>query len=223
MNARSLPVFLLLGWSVASAAAQPAIDPAHKYVWSENGGWLNFADAGEGAQSVLLTTSFLSGHVWSENFGFISLGDGSPTNGVAYGNAVGADSGVNILANDDLSGFAWGENIGWINFNTAPTLAASGQQARIDYASQRLRGFAWGENIGWINLDDGTHYLGLIGSGCASCVADYNIDGGVDFADVQAFFGDWESGAGCADANQDGGIDGSDIDAFFLVWEAGGC
>ncbi|MCX5690061.1 MAG: hypothetical protein NTV94_09835 [Planctomycetota bacterium] len=204
MRARGVGAMMALGLLAAAAGAQPTIDPAHKYVWSENGGWLNFADAGDGGQSVLLTTSFLSGYVWSENFGYISLGDGSPANGVAYGNLVGQDSGVNILADDTLSGFAWGENIGWINFNTASTLGAFGQQARIDYAAQRFRGYAWGENIGWINLDDDTRFVGLSGSRCASCVADYNIDGGVDFADVQAFFGDWESGAGCADANQDG-------------------
>ena len=57
----------------------------------------------------------------------------------------------------------------------------------------------------------------------ARCAADYNQDGGVDGADVDAFFGEWESGAGCADANQDGGVDGADVDTFFEVWEAGGC
>ncbi len=55
------------------------------------------------------------------------------------------------------------------------------------------------------------------------CAADYNSDGGVDGADVGAFFSDWEAAAGCADVNQDGGIDGADVGAFFAKWEAGGC
>jgi hypothetical protein len=55
------------------------------------------------------------------------------------------------------------------------------------------------------------------------CFADYNLDGGVDGADIDAFFADWSLGRSQADANSDGGIDGSDIEAFFVVWELGGC
>ncbi|MBS0195616.1 MAG: hypothetical protein JSR77_02555 [Planctomycetes bacterium] len=56
---------------------------------------------------------------------------------------------------------------------------------------------------------------------CPSCPADYNQDGGVDGADVGAFFPDWENSAACADVNLDGGIDGGDVEAFFAAWEAG--
>lgn len=55
------------------------------------------------------------------------------------------------------------------------------------------------------------------------CFADYNLDGGVDGSDLDAFFVDWEQGNAAADANSDGGIDGGDIEAFFAVWSAGGC
>jgi hypothetical protein len=55
------------------------------------------------------------------------------------------------------------------------------------------------------------------------CPADYNQDGGVDGADVEAFFVDWSNGQSAADVNQDGGIDGGDVEAFFRAWEAGGC
>ncbi|MBS0197152.1 MAG: hypothetical protein JSR77_10370 [Planctomycetes bacterium] len=61
------------------------------------------------------------------------------------------------------------------------------------------------------------------GGGCNPCPADYNLDGGVDGVDVQAFFADWEQGTGCADANLDGGIDGTDVQVFFAAWENGGC
>ncbi len=55
------------------------------------------------------------------------------------------------------------------------------------------------------------------------CAADFNADGGVDGADVDAFFASWEAARSCADVNEDGGIDGADVDAFFSRWEAGGC
>ncbi len=55
------------------------------------------------------------------------------------------------------------------------------------------------------------------------CFADYNMDGGIDGADVDAFYADWEAGNLDADVNQDGGVDGADVDTFFAAWEAGGC
>ena len=56
-----------------------------------------------------------------------------------------------------------------------------------------------------------------------ACAADYNDDGGVDGADVDAFFADWSEGSPFADVNLDGGVDGADVDEFFIVWAAGGC
>lgn len=55
------------------------------------------------------------------------------------------------------------------------------------------------------------------------CPADYNQDGGIDGADVAAFFADWEEGLAAADVNQDGGVDGADAEYFFEVWQNGGC
>ena len=60
-------------------------------------------------------------------------------------------------------------------------------------------------------------------AGAPPCPADFNQDGGVDGADVDAFFLAWESGDPSADVNADGGIDGGDVDTFFSAWEAGGC
>lgn len=56
-----------------------------------------------------------------------------------------------------------------------------------------------------------------------ACPADFNNDGGIDGADVEAFFAAWEAGDSSGDVNQDGGIDGGDIGTFFTAWEAGGC
>ncbi len=57
----------------------------------------------------------------------------------------------------------------------------------------------------------------------APCPADFNQDGGIDGADVEAFFIAWEGGDPSSDVNQDGGIDGGDVETFFIAWEAGGC
>lgn len=54
-----------------------------------------------------------------------------------------------------------------------------------------------------------------------SCIADINRDGGVDGADVEAFFEIWTTGESGGDLNGDGGTDGSDVEFFFGVWEAG--
>ncbi|MBS0197765.1 MAG: hypothetical protein JSR77_13505 [Planctomycetes bacterium] len=52
---------------------------------------------------------------------------------------------------------------------------------------------------------------------------DFNQDGGVDGADVEAFFESWEAGDAAADLNGDGGVDGSDVAAFFVAWSSGLC
>jgi hypothetical protein len=223
MNIPLLPrALVVLSLSILGLAcgahAQSTIDPAHKFSWSENCGWMNWADAGDGSQSVLLNPTYLSGFVWCENIGYINLGDGSPANGTTYANLNGLDFGVNILPNENLSGLGWGENVGWINFNTAPTLTAFNQQARFTSANQRFSGYAWGENIGWINLDDSVHFVGTVPSGC---IGDYNQDGGVDGSDVEAFFADWSAGFAESDVNQDGGVDGTDVEFFFEQWSAG--
>jgi hypothetical protein len=49
-------------------------------------------------------------------------------------------------------------------------------------------------------------------------VGDFNVDGGVDGQDIEAFILAWEAGGRSADVNCDGGIDGGDIEAFFRCW-----
>jgi hypothetical protein len=57
----------------------------------------------------------------------------------------------------------------------------------------------------------------------AICIADFNGDGGVDGADVEAFFVAWVIAEPLADVNQDGGIDGADIETFFIAWSSATC
>jgi len=53
------------------------------------------------------------------------------------------------------------------------------------------------------------------------CEADINDDGGVDGADVEAFFILWSAGDVRSDLNLDGGVDGGDVQHFFTRWENG--
>ena len=59
--------------------------------------------------------------------------------------------------------------------------------------------------------------------GAAPCYADFNGDGGIDGADVEAFFVIWADGGDAADVNKDGGVNGADVETFFIAWEAGAC
>jgi len=73
-----------------------------------------------------------------------------------------------------------------------------------------------------------TGFTGLIGAVRltplnAHCYADFNQDGGVDGADIEAFFLAWEAGDPSADVNENGGVDGMDVESFFISWQSGGC
>jgi len=83
-------------------------------------------------------------------------------------------------------------------------------------------GFGVPESSGVIFWDDLGFRQEEPGTGC-ECAADYDVSGGVDGSDIEAFFTDWAASLGCADVNEDGGIDGTDVEAFFLLWSAGGC
>ena len=72
----------------------------------------------------------------------------------------------------------------------------------------------------WLEINGG---IGGGGSGCATCPADFNQDGGVTGDDIAMFFAEFEAGTGCADVNQDGGITGDDVSSFFIAFESGGC
>jgi hypothetical protein len=218
MSRNTTLLSLALLAAASSAHAAPSnVDPTLKYTWGENIGWIDWFSAGPtpGQQGVVIGLTTMSGFAWGENVGWINFGDGTPASGSSYANITGDDFGVNIAADGRLSGYAWGENIGWINFNTFPTLGASNQHARIDFAARRLRGYAWGENIGWINLDSGAAAIGL------GCPADFNGDGFLTFEDFDAFVVSFEAGEPQSDFNADGFLTFEDFDAFVAAFEAG--
>ncbi len=82
-----------------------------------------------------------------------------------------------------------------------------------------------------VQLPDADFYDCIVTNACGTitsnpatltiCIGDFNCDGGVDGADVGAFFEDWEAGNTIADVNSDGGVDGADVSTFFEHWEAG--
>ncbi len=100
---------------------------------------------------------------------------------------------------------------GGVTVSSAGTLSMSATIAQPDAGAMENGSLAfWG---GFWGIE-GTEYR---------CPADYNHDGGIDGADVQVFFMDWEGGLARADVNQDGGVDGADVEAFYAIWEVGSC
>ncbi len=233
---------LTLAVLAAPVFAQTSVDAINKHSWSEDCGWMNWADAGSlpGQQGVVVHGSYLSGFIWCENIGWVNVGNGVPTDDCdghpCYSTSNGSESGVNLdPITFELSGFAWGENVGWINFSGG-ALATPSNAARLDTSANRLRGYAWGENIGWINLDvadDGLgKFVGISPSGCDP--TDFNQDGLFpDTADIDDFLSVFSGGPcstapvpGCRDIdfNNDGLFpDTRDIDALLSVFSGGPC
>lgn len=167
--------------AVAGGMASSNIDPAHRFSWGENIGWINWQhDTPLAGDGVLVDVDHLAGFAWAENVGWLNMGNG----GGPYANDPGDSStfGVNLNPGTGiLSGLAWGENIGWVNFDTS---AARGQDgARFDNCNRRFRGFVWGENVGWINLNDATHFVAI--GPCDH--GDFECDGDVELDDYAAF------------------------------------
>jgi len=120
-------------------------DPAHKYAWGENVGWVNTAPTNREVTVHYDESAggWLSGYAWGESIGWIALGSAG---GGPYANTASNNWGVNLAPNGDLSGYAWGENVGWISFECARSDAA------INPANGEFTGHAWGENIGWLKF-----------------------------------------------------------------------
>ena len=135
---------------------------------------------------------------------------------VSWGNYTGPQTGD--LTNDSNGNF--GPAVAGA-FPTAGTSALRFINAATAPSTTNLADYTTvTSNVTFIN-NAGTSFV--VNPPAPPCFADYNQDGGVDGADVDAFFHDWEAGDSNADVNQDGGVDGADVDTFFIAWEAGGC
>lgn len=134
-------------------AVPSTIASASPYAWGANLGWIHAKPATAG---LVIGEYACSGYAHSANCGWIHFGDGSPANGIRYGNTDGADSGVNHDGAGNLSGLAWGANIGWINFGIdatgSPRALGDPDRPRLNLTTGQFSGYAHGANVGWINL-----------------------------------------------------------------------
>ena len=140
-----MKIYLAVTLFVAiSLQAATTIDPANKFGYGANIGWVNAE--GDSANGAVIGQAFCSGYIYSANCGWISLGDGTPANGHSYGNASSTDFGINHDGHGNLSGYAYGANIGWINFEQTYG------KPKVNLATGELSGYVWGANVGWIDL-----------------------------------------------------------------------
>jgi hypothetical protein len=139
-------IMALIVMSRISSAAD--MDPAAKWAWSTNAGWINFNPTAGG--DVAVYGDHLEGFIWAENVGWIRLGTHTGGSPHTYANTDDSNYGVNRGPGGALTGYAWGANVGWINF--APTNGG----VTIDPGTGAFAGYAWGENVGWISLKGGS-------------------------------------------------------------------
>jgi hypothetical protein len=168
------------------------------------------------------TPGLLSFSIDNSNFGGVGGSGGS------VDDAVNVNTGFEVVV--DLVELGWdGEScIKIAGFITSGDATYGSNQVIGGLPAQDYPNLGNQGNMSTIDFNsiDGQQWVGVsgeCGTACEPCAADYNVDGGVDGADVEAFFTDWAAAAGCSDVNVDGGVDGSDVEAFFLVWSAGGC
>lgn len=197
------------------------VETKGRWIYAENGGWIDGRwddEAPDGGKGVKVMEHILAGQAFAGNFGWLSLGDGSPKDGVRYGNE-GQDFGVNFdLASGKLRGFAYGANIGWIQF-------ADRGNPRIDLSTGCFLGYAYSANCGWINL---APREGRIGWQTVSLAqgADEDGDGLPDPWEID-HAGDLTTLSGWTDHDGDGqsdeseywaGTDPTDPDSALSLW-----
>lgn len=188
--------------TVAAALAQSTIDPAERFSYGANIGWINWKpDQPLPSGGAVTGEAVLSGKIYSANCGWIDLGDGTPTNGINYQNNAATDFGVNVAPSGLLTGFAYGANIGWINFEQTHG------QPRIDLVTGEFAGYAWGANVGWINL--GTGDLRTTKLECTDTDGD-------EIGDEweQQEFGNLNAANGTSDFDKDGATDHAEYTAL---------
>jgi hypothetical protein len=124
------------------------------YAYAANLGWIEMIPSRPSYyDGVRVSDTILSGFAWSDSTGWINFGDGTPADGIRYGNTDGSDSGVTHDGAGNLGGLAWSANLGWINFGWATS--SNPNRPRIDLLSGGFTGYAWSANAGWINLNTG--------------------------------------------------------------------
>ena len=187
----TVAVALLLG-NACSEATASTINPANKYSYGDNIGWMDWRPSQE--HGVAIGEYVCSGYIYAPNVGWIHLGSGSPANGVRYQNNSATDYGVNHDGGGNLRGLAYGANIGWLNFES--TGAPS-----FDLITGQLNGFVWGENVGWISLSTAVASVQTVG---LQPSPDSDADGIPDSWEVAVGLNPNDSRDAGADADNDG-------------------
>jgi len=90
------------------------IDPADKYAWSTNAGWINFNPAFGG---VTVYSDHLEGYAWWENIGWIRMGAHTGGSPHTYDNSSDTGYGVNHDGSGNLSGYAWSASANYFNYS----------------------------------------------------------------------------------------------------------
>jgi hypothetical protein len=133
--------------------AATSIDPANKYAYGANIGWMDWTGGtGETASGAVIGAYVCSGYIYSANVGWINLGTGSPANGIRYQNNAANDFGVNQDGLGNLGGYAYGANIGWINFENTGA-------PKVNMVTGQMSGHVWSANCGWISLSNAVAYV----------------------------------------------------------------
>jgi hypothetical protein len=139
----------LLLVSTSFVRAATTIDPANRYAYAANLGWLDCR--GDTNNGVVIGEYVCSGYLYAANVGWINLGSGSPTNGIQYQNLSASDFGVNQDGLGNLRGYAYGANIGWINFESTGA-------PKVDLLTGNFSGYVYSANCGWISLSNAVAY-----------------------------------------------------------------
>jgi ferric-dicitrate binding protein FerR (iron transport regulator) len=158
-TAAALAAAAVLG-TACMAWASGNIDPAERFAWSENAGWINFAPADGGVNAAV---TGLSGYAWGENIGWVKMAADNST----YQNTTKDDWGV-FPFHRTLKGFAWSETVGWINFAPSHGGVSIGACGRFD-------GFAWSENVGWIHVRNASPEYGVRTTGSIAAGTIFSI------------------------------------------------
>ena len=134
-----------------AASAATTIDPANRYAYAANLGWLD--GRGDTNNGAVIGEYVCAGNLYSANVGWINLGSGSPANQIQYQNNSAADYGVNQDGLGNLTGYAYAANVGWINFEQTYG------QPKVNLFNGNLSGSVWSANCGWISLSNATAFV----------------------------------------------------------------
>ncbi len=149
-----------------SAQTQSNISPVSNqhWAWNDSIGWLDFYYYNNTSNSVVVTSTQLTGSA-SSSLGPVSL-DCSTSPG---GNICSSGNGNYVVTNDgsgNLGGWAWNDAVGWIAFywgnSTANPASSTTNGACLSYGSYcgvwydssgNFRGYAWSDTVGWISFN----------------------------------------------------------------------